>query len=354
MSQRYSKRERFFIAAFYEVYRSPVIVAREFKKRFGRFAPIPSRHTILSIHQKVTETGDTSDSARSGRPRSARSEENIARVHELFDQLPTSSLSNASLHLNLSETSIWRIWRKDLELRSWKLRLLHEISAEDEADRLDFCSEIVEIMEEDDTWINRICFSDEAHFHLSGEVNRHNCTYWSKNDPDFFTTKPLHSPRVTVWCGVWSGGIVGPYFFDGNVTGDSYLRMLEDFLLPELKKIPEFECGRLWFMQDGAPPHWSRQVRRWLDDKFTGVWLGRGGAIRWPARSPDLTPLDFWFWGDVKRRVYQTRPASLVALKKCIKEKINEITRETRLKSLLEFVARIKECKEKGGKHIEK
>ena len=33
------------------------------------------------------------------------------------------------------------------------------------------------------------------------------------------------------------------------------------------------------------------------------AWIGRGGAIAWPPRSPDLTALDFSVWEDVKDRV---------------------------------------------------
>ncbi|KAJ8866309.1 hypothetical protein PR048_032152 [Dryococelus australis] len=34
-------------------------------------------------------------------------------------------------------------------------------------------------------------------------------------------------------------------------------------------------------------------------------WIGRGGPIAWPARSPDLTPLDH-FWGHMKGLIYKT------------------------------------------------
>jgi hypothetical protein len=31
-----------------------------------------------------------------------------------------------------------------------------------------------------------------------------------------------------------------------------------------------------------------------LNEKFPNVWIGRGGPIHWPPRSPDLTPMDFF------------------------------------------------------------
>ena len=33
---------------------------------------------------------------------------------------------------------------------------------------------------------------------------------------------------------------------------------------------------------------------------YPNRWFGRGGPISWPARSPDMTPLDFYLWGHLK------------------------------------------------------
>ena len=53
--------------------------------------------------------------------------------------------------------------------------------------------------------------SDEAHFHLTGLVNKHNCRYWSDRHPRELAQKPLHSSKVTVWCVVAAFAIIGPY-----------------------------------------------------------------------------------------------------------------------------------------------
>ena len=43
-----------------------------------------------------------------------------------------------------------------------------------------------------------IC-SDEAHFHLSGMVNKPNFRYWSENNPRELHLRPFHSSKVTAW-----------------------------------------------------------------------------------------------------------------------------------------------------------
>lgn len=43
--------------------------------------------------------------------------------------------------------------------------------------------------------------------------------------------------------------------------------------------------------------------------------ISRGGGVNWPSRSCDLTPLDFFFWGYVKSKVYANNPQTTDALK---------------------------------------
>ncbi|EZA60089.1 hypothetical protein X777_13914, partial [Ooceraea biroi] len=44
-------------------------------------------------------------------------------------------------------------------------------------------------------------------------------------------------------------------------------------------------------------------ARNILNESFPDRWTGRGGRISWPARSPDLTPLDFFLWRHLKHEV---------------------------------------------------
>ena len=71
--------------------------------------------------------------------------------------------------------------------------------------------------------------------------------------------------------------------------------------------IPLLFRQNLWIQLDGCPVHYARPVRQWLNDHYPQRWIGRGGPIPWPQRSPDITPLDFYLWGIVKEIVYQTQ-----------------------------------------------
>ncbi|GFU68321.1 retrovirus-related Pol polyprotein from transposon 17.6 [Trichonephila clavipes] len=85
----------------------------------------------------------------------------------------------------------------------------------------------------------RILFSDEAHFWLNGYVNKQNCRIWSEANPQVYVETPLHPEKLTVWCALWAGGIIRPYFFKNDVghnvtvNGDRYRAMITNFFIPE-------------------------------------------------------------------------------------------------------------------------
>ncbi|GFW43267.1 uncharacterized protein TNCV_1350301 [Trichonephila clavipes] len=62
----------------------------------------------------------------------------------------------------------------------------------------------------------RILLSDEAHIWLNGYVNKQNCRIWSEANPKVYVETPLHPEKLTVWCTLWAGGIIGPYFFKND------------------------------------------------------------------------------------------------------------------------------------------
>lgn len=84
------------------------------------------------------------------------------------------------------------------------------------------------------------------------------------------------------------------------LMGDSYVYMLQNFIVDNL---PFRIMTSGYFLQDGAPPHYSLTIRHCLDETFVRRWIGIAGPLTYPARSIDLTPCDFWLWGMVKDRV---------------------------------------------------
>ena len=90
---------------------------------------------------------------------------------------------------------------------------------------------------------------------------------------------------------------------EGCLTGEAYLRFLQEELPRLLEDVSLNTRGCIYFQHEAAP-HSSREVRNFLNYTFPGRWIGRGGPHNWPARSPDLSPLDYCVWGWMKELVY--------------------------------------------------
>ncbi|GFV47107.1 DUF4817 domain-containing protein [Trichonephila clavipes] len=158
------------------------------------------------------------------------------------------------------------------------------------------------------------CHDDEAHFRLNGCVNKQNWRIWSEANPQVYVETPLHPEKLTVWCALWAGGIIGPYFFKNDeghnvtVNRDRYRAMITNFFIPELNN---HDVQELWFQQDGATCHTARATIDLLKDTFGDRLISRFGPVNWPPRSCDLTPLDYFLWGYVKSLVYADKPQTL-------------------------------------------
>ena len=74
---------------------------------------------------------------------------------------------------------------------------------------------------------------------MDGKVNTWNVrSYAPKNQPpaNFNFKRNCNPEKVTVRAGLFGGcQIVGPYFFEGNVNGNSYLAMLNEFLVTNIR-----------------------------------------------------------------------------------------------------------------------
>ena len=72
-----------------------------------------------------------------------------------------------------------------------------------------------------------------------------------------FQRSQASSPQVNVWMGISSQRIHGPFFFDGNVTEENYLHMLQRSFLPQLSK-----NAKLFFNRMGQGTTSLRKVRQ--------------------------------------------------------------------------------------------
>ncbi|KAK7096852.1 hypothetical protein V1264_003899 [Littorina saxatilis] len=184
--------------------------------------------------------------------------------------------------------------------------------------------------------------------------------FWAPNQPHEHIPPPLSREKVTVWCAIGKGGVVGPFFFednDGNpvtVNSERYIEMLQRKFIPAIRRRRNIDIYTVVFQQDGAPPHCSNRTREYLRQHFPGDrLLSRRTDNPWPPYSPDLNPADYFLWGYLKERVYTGNPRTSEELKESIRREIRRIPAEMLTRVVDNFNVRLAAVIQQRGAWIE-
>ena len=143
------------------------------------------------------------------------------------DQLRPLDLSLTKL-VEVIRLSIANVIRKKEKLLPYNLQMTQKLYEEDHAFRVAMAENLLEKISSDIDFVKNVIFSDESTFYVNGVVNRHNCRIWG-TEPPVDTIQISHSsPKVNVWMGLSESNVYGPFFIEGNITGQNYLDMLEN------------------------------------------------------------------------------------------------------------------------------
>lgn len=269
-----------------------LLASRIYKQRYpDEITPQPI--TFKRVKERFESTGDVKY-RKKNRSRVVTHEENELSVLLSVEENPHCSIRRISNHLDISKTSVNRILRRH-KFHPYHLELHHDLHGDDFQHRVEFCRIMLHKVNENPQFISTVLFSDEATFKNNGSVNRHNMHYYSVVNPRW--TRHINYQNqwsINVWGGILGNSVVGPFFFDEHLTGEMYKLFLENNLPELLEEIDLDTRQQMWYQHDGAPPHFRQDVRNFLNNSFPERWIGRRGPIHWPARSPDLTPLDFF------------------------------------------------------------
>ncbi|GFW34435.1 uncharacterized protein TNCV_500531 [Trichonephila clavipes] len=227
-------------------------------------------HTMFArLHQQLCETGSFQKAARN-RDRTARTELNEEIVLDMVETTPSLSTRGIANEIGISYSSVWRIL-DDSALHPFHYQRVHSLKECDFAPRQAFSQ-----------W------------------------YLQQRIANPFLQPPCCSQMRRLFRE--GDHLIGPFIPPDRLTSPRYLIFLEQ-VLPELLDSAHVTAATrtsMWFQQDGAPAHFSISVRNHLDAICGERWIGRGGPVHWPPRSPYLSCLDYFFWGQMKSLVFET------------------------------------------------
>jgi hypothetical protein len=330
---------------------------RAAKRRYEELYPNrrqPSHTLFAALFRRLGESGSFKPAHRNGR--------NIERVvdqeEDILDRVeedPEISIRRLSVATGVSRNSVSTVLHTQ-QLRCFHFTPVQNLLPPDFVMRQTFCERILEIHNRDHTFIGRIAFTDEATFTRRGVFNWRNSHVWSEENPHVIKEHHFqHEFSINVWCGIIGNCILGPVALPDRLNGAGYLNFLQNHLPEVLEEVPLNIRQRMWFQHDGAPAHNAIIARHHLNHEFPRRWIGRGSEFPWPARSPDLNPLDFYFWGHIKEIVYAGAPPNT---REELWERIQNAGQQIRnnfhsFPVLQNFIVRLRKCVEMNGGHVE-
>lgn len=236
----------------------------------------------------------------------------------------------------------------------YKYHISQGLRPGDEDRRRTFCEWYTRQCDTDAQFPKKIIWTDESTITNNGIFNRRNTHYWSRENP-----RPLKFSRhqyrfgFNMWAGICGAKIIGPFIYKENLNSERYLHLLENNVANYLEDLPLAQTSCCWFQHDGAPAHNSRDVTAYLSELFSDKLISTHSTIRWPARSPDLTPLDFFLWGYIKDRVYKHEILNEEQLRIRVIDAFDSISPEMLADVLDNTVTRCYRCLEANGSHFE-
>ncbi len=290
---------------------------------------------------------------RSGRPKTARSQEKVNKCKELVESNRRVSIYTLSRTLSISYGSVHAILHKDLALRKKSAILVpHALTAADRRNRLEFCTNFVSVYGSFPEGINWLLTTDESWFYALDPYCKRENMQWlptNMNCPQVVARDRNARKLMFVPFFDTKGLVHGEFFINETVTKEVF-----QALLTRVRESIKTKRGsRVWNQRhryrlhmDNAPAHRS--------------YLVHGALLHWdwpvlkhPAYSPDLSPCDFFLFPLLKKKMRGKDFRTIDNLKEAILDEVGQITAAQWHGCFVDWVRRCRRCLQFNGGYFE-
>jgi len=181
---------------------STITVQRRFKNQY-ECKEAPARNTVTTLVEQFRGTGNVTGKKRVGSKTRVRTPDTIGTIRASVASFPTRKSTRHLVAENeVSPSTAWRILRTDLRMHPYKVYVFQCLTTVCREKRTGFAEEFGGHLQQDPHTLEHIWLSDEAYFHLTGDIKRQNVLFWGTQNPRQIHKSSLLTQKVLVWCEV--------------------------------------------------------------------------------------------------------------------------------------------------------
>lgn len=221
-----------------------LLASRVYRERYPNRRH-PNERAFLRLKERFDTSGNVSYQPHA-LPKRVFNEDNEFLVMTNLVENPNTSTRKLSTELDISRRTIGRIIKKN-KFHPYKIQMHQELLERDFPIRINICEWFSGLINGYPDFLKKVLFSDEATFHRNGFVNRRNFHFYSDSNPHLFRTTTQTKWSINAWGGIVGDTVIGPYFFEGSLTGRRYYNFLKNHLGELLEEVDLNTRVNLWF-----------------------------------------------------------------------------------------------------------
>nr|XP_012151353.1 PREDICTED: putative uncharacterized protein FLJ37770 [Megachile rotundata] len=310
-----------------------------------------SRTRVFEWHKMIKEVRElVDDEHRVGRPTSARTDVQVAKVKKVLDSDRRSTIALISEETGLSVETVHTIVTEDLAMRKVCAKLVPKIlSEEQKLSRVEISQEILDCVRKDDHFLDNVITGDETWvYQYDPEAKRQSSEWRTQGSPRPKKARMSKSKiKIMLITFFDRRDIVYKEFVPTgmNVNAAFYVQVLTRLQNRVTRIRPAI--ARNWALHhDNAPCHGAIVVQQLLT-KFDVATLPH------PPYSPDLAPPDFFLFPRIKRELKGHRFDSIEAIQAGTTKALNSIPETDFQKAFDEWQRRQTKYVDAGGMYFE-
>lgn len=306
------------------------------------------KRTIYNWIKRIKQTNAVEAKKQRGRPRSVTTKTLVDKVKRNSKlNVVKKSARQLGRENSCDPKTIRNIIHNRLGLKTYRRRKCQPLNSSAREKRKSFGGWIRKNPGVD--FLKRIMFSDEKMFDGDGQMNPKNDVIYaqSRNEADSsgglveLEKFPL---KVMCWCAITFYGVCKPVFLPPKTSFNA------DFYVSQVIPVVRAEGEKLigsdfLYQQDGARAHTSKKSIEAFQK--ASISLLKGGD--WPPNSPDLNPMDYFFWNQVAKHVPKRKYSNHKELAREIEKSIKRVPLKMIQDSILNFRSRCRAVENENG-----